>query len=101
MNKNILRQAQELQAKMAKAQQELGDMTTEVSSGGGVIKIVIDGHQKVRSVNISPEVIDVEDVEMLEDLVTAAINEAVQKSQELAANHLSSLTGGLQIPGLM
>lgn len=101
MNKNILRQAQELQAKMAKAQQELGDMTTEVSSGGGVIKIVIDGHQKVRSVNISPEVIDAEDVEMLEDLVTAAINEAIQKSQELAANHLNSLTGGLQIPGFM
>ena len=100
MNKNILRQAQELQAKMAKAQEELGDMTTEVSSGGGAIKIVIDGQQKVRTVSISPEVINPEDAEFLEDLVTAAVNEAIQKSQELAASHLGGLTGGLKIPGL-
>ena len=100
MNKNMLRQAQELQARLAKAQDELGDMTTEVSSGGGAIKIVIDGHQKVRSVSISPDAIDTDDIEMLEDLVMTAINEAVTKSQELAANHLSSLTGGLKIPGM-
>jgi DNA-binding YbaB/EbfC family protein len=100
MNKNILRQAQELQAKMAKAQQELGEMTTEVSSGGGAIKIVIDGHQKIHSVSISPEVINAEEAEFLEDMVMAAVNEAVKKSQELAANHLGNLTGGLKIPGL-
>lgn len=100
MNKFVFRQAQELQAKLAKAQQELGDMTTEVSSGGGAIKIVIDGQQKIRSVSISPEAINAEDVELLEDLVMAAVNEAIQKSQELAASHLSSLTGGLKIPGL-
>ena len=100
MNKFVLRQAQELQAKLAKAQQELADMTTEVSSGGGAIKIVIDGQQRIRSVSISPEVINAEDAEMLEDLVIAAVNEAIQKSQELAASHLSSLTGGLKIPGL-
>ena len=100
MNKFAFRQAQELQAKLAKAQQELGEMTTEVSSGGGAIKIVIDGQQKIHSVSISPEVIDAEDAELLEDLVMAAMNEAVQKSQELAASHLSSLTGGLKIPGL-
>jgi hypothetical protein len=100
MNKFVLRQAQELQAKLAKAQQELADMTTEVSSGGGAIKIVIDGQQRIRSVSISPEVINAEDVEMLEDLVVAAVNEAIQKSQELAASHLSSITGGLKIPGL-
>ena len=100
MNKNILRQAQELQAKMAKAQQELGEMTTEVSSGGGAIKIIIDGHQKIHSVSISPEVINAEEAEFLEDMVMAAVNEAVKKSQELAANHLSNLTGGLKIPGL-
>ncbi|HEX75062.1 MAG TPA: YbaB/EbfC family nucleoid-associated protein [Dehalococcoidia bacterium] len=100
MNKFAFRQAKELQAKLAKAQQELGDMTTEVSSGGGAIKIVIDGQQRVHSVNISPEVIDAEDAELLEDLVMAAINEAIQKSQELAASHLSSLTGELKIPGL-
>ena len=100
MNKFVLRQAQELQAKLAKAQQELAEMTTEVSSGGGAIKIVIDGQQRVRSVDISPEVVNAEDVEFLEDLVMAAVNEAVQKSQELASSHLSGLTGGLKIPGL-
>lgn len=100
MNKNVFRQAQQLQAKLAKAQDELGEMTAEVSSGGGAIKIVVDGQQKIRSVSISPEVINPEDAEFLEDLVTAAVNEAIQKSQELAASHLSSLTGGLKIPGL-
>ena len=100
MNKNVFRQAQELQAKLAKAQEELAEMTAEVSSGGGAIKIVVDGQQKIRSVSISPEVINPEDAEFLEDLVTAAVNEAIQKSQELAASHLSSLTGGLKIPGL-
>jgi DNA-binding YbaB/EbfC family protein len=100
MNKFVFRQAQELQAKLAKAQQELADMTTEVSSGGGAIKIVIDGQQKIRSVTISPEAINAEEAEMLEDLVMAAVNEAIQKSQEMAASHLSGLTGGLKIPGL-
>jgi DNA-binding YbaB/EbfC family protein len=100
MNKNVFRQAQQLQAKLAKAQEELGEMTAEVSSGGGAIKIVVDGQQKIRSVSISPEVINAEDAEFLEDLVTAAVNEAIQKAQELAASHLSSLTGGLKIPGL-
>jgi len=100
MNKHLLRQAQELQAKMAKAQKELGETTIEVTSGGEAIKIVIDGHQKIHSVKISPEVIDAEDVELLEDLVMAAVNEAINKSQELAASHLGSLTGGLKIPGM-
>jgi DNA-binding YbaB/EbfC family protein len=100
MNKFVFRQAQELQAKLAKAQQELAEMTAEVSSGGGGIKIVVDGQQRIRSVSISPEVINSEDVEMLEDLVMTAVNEAIQKSQELAASHLSSLTGGLKLPGM-
>jgi DNA-binding YbaB/EbfC family protein len=100
MNKFVFRQAQELQAKLVKAQQELAEMTTEVSSGGGAIKIVIDGQQKIRSVTISPEVINAEDVEMLQDLVMTGVNEAIQKSQELAASHLNSLTGGLKLPGM-
>lgn len=100
MNKFVLRQAQELQAKLAKAQQELRDITTEVSAGGGAVKVVIDGQQKLRSVKISPEVVNSEDVGFLEDLVMAAMNEAIQKSQKLAADHLSSLTGGIKIPGL-
>jgi len=100
MDKSLLRQAQQLQAKLTKAQQELGNITVEASSGGGVVKVVIDGHQKVRSVEISPEVINAEDAEFLQDLVMAAVNEAIAKSQELANKHLSSLTGGLNIPGL-
>jgi DNA-binding YbaB/EbfC family protein len=100
MNKFVFRQAQELQAKLAKAQQELAETTTEISSGGGAIKIVVDGAQRIRSVTISPEVINAEDVEMLEDLVMTAVNEAIQKSQELAASRLSGITGGLKLPGM-
>jgi DNA-binding YbaB/EbfC family protein len=100
MNKFVLRQAQELQAKLAKAQQELGEMTVEVSSGGGAVKITIDGQQKIRSVTISPEVITAGDAEMLQDLVMTAVNEAIKKSQELASSHLGGLTSGIKIPGL-
>jgi len=100
MDKSILRQAQQLQAKLAKAQEELSDLTTEASSGGGAVKVVIDGHQTIKSVEISPEVVDVEDVELLQDLVMTAINEAITKSQELASQHLGSVTGGLNLPGL-
>jgi DNA-binding protein, YbaB/EbfC family len=100
MDKSILRQAQQLQAKLAKAQEELGDITVEAASGGGAVKVVIDGHQKVHSVEISPDVVDAEDIELLQDLVMTAVNEAIAKSQEVASKHLSSLTGGLSIPGL-
>jgi DNA-binding YbaB/EbfC family protein len=101
MDKSILRQAQQLQAKLAKAQEELGNMTVEATSGGGAVKVIIDGHQKVHSVEISPEAVEAGDVELLQDLVMAAVNEAVTKSQELVNKRLSSLTGGLNIPGLL
>ncbi|MCJ7576168.1 MAG: YbaB/EbfC family nucleoid-associated protein [Dehalococcoidia bacterium] len=101
MDKSILRQAQQLQAKLAKAQEELGSITVEATSGGGAVKVVMDGHQKVHSVQISPEVFAAGDVELLQDLVMTAVNEAVAKSQELVSKHLSSLTGGLNIPGLL
>ena len=100
MNKSFMRQAQELQAKLAKAQQELANTTVEASSGGGAVKVTINGQQKILSVKISPEAINPEDVEMLEDLVLTAVNEAIAKSQELAAQRLGKLTGGLKIPGL-
>ena len=101
MDKSILRQAQQLQAKLAKAQEELGSMTVEATSGGGAVKVMIDGHQKVHSVEISPEAVEAGDIELLQDLVMSAVNEAVTKSQELVNKHLSSLTGGLNIPGLL
>ena len=100
MDKSILRQAQQLQAKLAKAQEELSNITVEATSGGGAVKVVIDGHQKVHSVQISPEAVTAGDVELLQDLVMTAVNEAVAKSQELVSKRLSSLTGGLNIPGL-
>ena len=100
MDKSILRQAQQLQAKLAKAQEELGNVTMGASSGGGAVKVVIDGHQKICSVEISPEVIEAKDIELLQDLVMTAVNEAVAKSQELASKRLGDLTGGLNIPGL-
>ena len=99
MNK-FMRQAQELQAKLAKAQQDLSNMTVEASSGGGAIKITMNGQQKIQSIKISPEVINPDDAELLEDLVLTAVSEAIAQSQELAATHLGGLTGGLKIPGL-
>ncbi len=101
MSQFNLRQIQELQAKMLKAQEELGRTNVEVTAGGGAIKIVINGHQQFQSITISPEVVNPEDVDFLQDLVLAACNEAVQKSQELATQNMSKLTGGLKIPGLM
>ena len=100
MNKFMMRQAQQLQEKLAKSQQELSDTTLEFSSGGGAITIVVNGQQQIKSVKILPEAVNSDDVEMLEDLVLAAVNEAISKSQELAAKHLGGLTGGLKIPGL-
>ena len=100
MNKFMLRQAQELQAKLAKAQQELADITVEASSGGGAVKVTINGQMKIQSVKISPEAINPDDVELLEDLVLTAVTEALAKSQELAAQRLGKITGGLNIPGL-
>ena len=99
MNK-FIRQAKELQAKLVKAQEELGQTSLEASSGGGAVKVTINGKQEIQSVKISPEVVDPDDVELLEDLVLTAINEAVNKSREVAAERLGGLTGGLNIPGL-
>ena len=100
MNPNMIKQAQQLQARLVKAQEELGNMTTEVTAGGGAIKIVIDGKQNVRAITIAPDLVISGDVEMLQDMIVAGMNEAVAKSQEMAAEHLGKLTGGLNIPGL-
>ena len=92
---------QEMQQQMLEAQEVLGDKTVEISAGGGAIKVVMTGHQKLESITIAPEVVDPDDVEMLQDLILAAINEAVEASQNLAADEMNSITGGLNIPGLM
>ena len=101
MNKFMMQQAQKLQAKLAQAQEELENVTVEATSGGGAVRVTANGHQKLLSVKISPEAIDPEDSELLEDMVLAAVNEAIAKAQEAAAKQMSDLTGGLKIPGLM
>ena len=98
---DMMRQVQKLQEEMLKTHEALSEETITVTAGGGAITVVMTGHQRVQSISIAPEVVDADDVEMLEDLVTAAVNEALDRSQELAAERLGALTGGLHIPGLM
>ena len=102
MNINkMMKEAQALQAKMLKAQEELGNEVVEATAGGGAIKVTITGHLQVQSVEISPDVVDPEDTEMLQDLVLSAVNEAIGKAQELAQKRMGALTGGMKIPGLL
>jgi nucleoid-associated protein EbfC len=92
---------QKMQREMLKIQEELAKETVEATAGGGKVKATMTGQQKLVSVVIDPEVVDPDDVEMLQDLVVAAVSDALTKSQELQAKRLSALTGGLKIPGLM
>ena len=96
-NQNMMRQ---MQARLNKIQEELEAKTVEASAGGGAVTVVVNGQLRVQSVMIDPEVVDPEDVEMLQDLVIAATNEALGKAQEMATQQLSALTGGLKIPGM-
>ncbi len=97
----IMKQAQQMQAKMGQVQEELKNETVESSAGGGMVKVVITGDLEIRSITIDPGAVDPEDVEMLQDMVAAAVNEAVRSAQELAAQKMSAVTGGMNIPGLM
>jgi DNA-binding YbaB/EbfC family protein len=97
---NMVKQAQQLQAKMMKLQEELADKTVESSSGGGMVKVTANGRQQIVSIQIENEVVDPDDVEMLQDLVLAAVNDALAKSQEMVSSEMGKLTGGLNIPGL-
>ena len=97
---NMMKQAQKLQAKMMRVQEELADKTVETTAGGGMVTVVANGKQQVVSIQIEKEVVDPDDVEMLQDLVLAAINDALTKSQEMASAEMGKLTGGLNIPGL-
>ncbi|GAB6142875.1 YbaB/EbfC family nucleoid-associated protein [Desulfocicer niacini] len=97
----MMKQAQKLQKKMLKMQEELALKTVEVSAGGGMVKVVATGGQKISSISLEKEVVDPEDVEMLEDLILAAVNDALNKSQEMVSAEMGKLTGGMNIPGLM
>jgi DNA-binding YbaB/EbfC family protein len=98
---NMMKQAQKLQARMIKLQEELGQRTVSTSSGGGMIRVVANGKQQIVSIEIEKEVVDPNDVEMLQDLVLAAVNEALTKAQEMVSQEMGKLTGGLNIPGLV
>ncbi len=97
---NMMKQAQKLQADMERLQEELGSQSVEGTAGGGMVKAVVTGKQEVVSIAIEKEVVDPEDVEMLQDLVTAAVNEALRKSRDMMTEQMSKLTGGMNIPGL-
>jgi DNA-binding YbaB/EbfC family protein len=97
----MMKQAQQLQSKMMKLQEELAEKTIETTSGGGMVKVVANGRQQVVSIQIEKEVVDPDDLEMLQDLILAAINDALIKSQEMVSGEMSKLTGGMNIPGLM
>lgn len=97
----LLRQAQVMQNKMAKLQEELGERTIEAGSGGGMVKVVFNGKQELISISIEKEAVNPDDIEMLEDLVRAAVNEGVRVSKEMVEKEMGALTGGLKIPGIM
>jgi DNA-binding YbaB/EbfC family protein len=99
MNK-MLKQVQKMQTDMAKMQDELGEMTVEATVGGGVVKIVMSGKQEVKELFLEPEILHPEESEMVQDLLIAAFNEALRKSQDLANEQMNKITGGLKIPGL-
>ena len=96
----MLKQAQKIQQEMAKLQEELKERTVDASAGGGVVEVTVNGKQELLAIKINPEVVDPEDVEMLQDLILAAVNEGLRKSQEMVAEEMSKITGGLNIPGL-
>ncbi len=100
MNRDMMKQVQQLQARMLEAEKQMEETIIEASVGGGAVSVAMNARPKLVSVSISPEVVDPEDVEMLQDLVTAAVNEALEEIRETQAQQLSGLTGGLNIPGL-
>ena len=97
----IMKQAQQVQARMMKLQEELAPKTVEASAGGGMVTAVVNGRFEVLSLKIEKDVVTPDDIEMLQDLIMAAVNEGLRKAQEMAQAEMSKITGGLQIPGMM
>jgi DNA-binding YbaB/EbfC family protein len=98
---NLLSQVQEMQEQMASQQEALATETVTVTVGGGVISIVITGHQRIQSIEIQPEIVDPDDIEMLQELMVAAVNQAIEQSQAMAAEKMEGLTGGLDFNDLL
>ena len=100
MNRKMIKQAQQLQRQMAQLQQDLETETVEASECGGMVTVVVSGKMNVESITIDPEAVTPDDVEMLQDLVLAAVNEGLNQAQEMVSSRMGALTGGLNIPGL-
>jgi DNA-binding YbaB/EbfC family protein len=100
MDKGMLKQLQQMQQKMMKAQEDLANETVTASAGGGAVTVEMNGHHEVKSVKIDPDAVDKEDMEMLEDMVLAAFNDALEKAQAMAQEKMGAITGGLNIPGM-
>ncbi len=100
MNRDMMARLQQLQQQALKAQQQLSEQTVDGSAGGGAVSITVSGGLKVQSLKIAPEVVDPDDIEMLEDLVTAAVNEALQKVQGLQMQQMASVASGFRLPGM-
>lgn len=98
---NIMKQAKKIQEKIAQVQAELEHKTVEASAGGGMVVVVVNGKFEIMSIKIDKEVVNPEDVEMLQDLITAAVNEGIRKAQELSSSEMAKITGGFNIPGFM
>ena len=98
---NLMKQAQQMQKRMLDIQEELATRTVEATVGGGMVTAIVNGQQELMSLTISPEVVDPDDIEMLEDLIVAAVNEARHQAQELMTQEMTKLTGGVKIPGMM
>lgn len=97
---NLAKMAQQMQAEMARVQAELDALTLEATSGGGAVRAVVNGRQELVELHIDPEVVDASDVEMLQDLVTAAVNDGLRQVKERAEQMMSRVTGGMRLPGL-
>jgi nucleoid-associated protein EbfC len=96
----IAKMAQQMQTQMAQVQEELREATIEATAGGGAVRVVITGAQEIRSVQIDPSAVDAEEVDLLQDLVMAAVNEAIAQSKQLAEERLSAVAGGMGLPGM-
>ncbi|GAB6928108.1 YbaB/EbfC family nucleoid-associated protein [Paenibacillus sp. JCM 10914] len=96
----MMKQVKKMQEQMLKAQEELATKTVEGSSGGGVVTVEVSGHKQILSINIKPEAVDPDDVEMLQDLIMTAVNDALAKAEEIANADMGKFTGGMKIPGL-
>lgn len=97
---NLFKQAQEMQAKLARVQEELARRTVEAASGGGMVKVTVNGQLGLASIKIDPTVVNPEEKDMLEDLILAAVNEGLRMAREMAAEEMSKITGGMKIPGM-